>query len=134
MAGNGTVSEELTDKEAGFLACLLTETNVTAAAKKAKVAPRTAFRYLENPAFQDAYKKARRQAMSHAIVNVQSSANRAVEVLATIMEDTAAPVPSRVSAARTLLDSAIKAAELEDVIERLERLELEMQMSKGNGR
>lgn len=134
MAQNGTVSEDLTAKEGEFLACLLLEPTVTAAAEKAGVAKRTAFRYLEGAAFQEAYRKARRQSVSHAIVSVQAAASKAVETLSHIMEDGGAPVPSRVSAAKILLETAVKATELEDVIERLERLELEMEVNKGGSR
>src|SRR4051812_5728843 len=131
MARNGTVSEGLTPKEGEFLACLLMEPTVTAAAEKAGGGKRAAVRYLENPLFQEAYRKARRQTVNHAIVAVQASASKAVETLTGIMEDTGAPAPSRVSAARILLETAVKAVELEDVIERLERLELEQELSKG---
>jgi hypothetical protein len=137
MAQIGTLSdplgpEDLSPEEEKLLAALLLEPHVRAAAKKAKISSRTAYRYLERRAFQEAHRKARREVVWSAVTTVQAAAGEAVETLRDIMKDPLSPVPSRVTAAKAVLETAFKAVELEDVIERLDRLEGEMEASKRN--
>ena len=83
----------------------------------------TLWRWLQLDGFRDEYQKARRDAVARAIDQVQRAAAGAVQTLEGVMSDEQAPASARVSAAKTVLDSALKAVELEDVQGRLQALE-----------
>jgi tRNA U55 pseudouridine synthase TruB len=121
MATDG--SNTVKNQEAA-LAALLTCANIEIAAKKAKVGARTLYRWLaEDAAFREQYRAARREIVSHAIGQMQRNCAVAVRVLAEITEDADAPASSRVSAARAILDTSVKAVELDDLAARIEALE-----------
>jgi len=113
-----------------FLACLLTEPTVTAAAAKAGVPERTAYRMLEEPDFRARYRQARRDALARATGRLQQTAGEAVETLREVMGSGDTPAPARVSAARAVLEGAFRASELEDLGERLELLEARLQSAE----
>ena len=58
-----------------------------------------------------------------SIVAVKSKAVQATEVLGEIMENQKASPYARVQAAKTVLDTAFKAIETSEIIERIEQLE-----------
>ena len=61
--------------------------------------------------------------MQHTIAQVQQATGEAVETLRTVMHDADAPASARVSAAKAILETAIKAVELEDLEARIAVLE-----------
>jgi hypothetical protein len=61
--------------------------------------------------------------VQHAIVQVQSATGEAVEILRSVMQDTDASANARVSAAKAILETAVKAVELEDLEARIAALE-----------
>lgn len=63
------------------------------------------------------------EAVSLAITKLQQVCGEAVETLREIMCNKENPPSSRVTAARTVLEMAIKAVELEDLAEKVEELE-----------
>ena len=87
----------------------------------------TAFRWLQDPVFQTEYREARRMAVSQATSQLQQASTEAVQTLRTIMGDESSPTASRVSAAKTVLDMSLKAVELEDLAQRIEQLERNIQ-------
>lgn len=117
------MSGTLSGKQELALICLLTEPTIESAATKATVNPRTLFRWLNDPLFVAAYREARRQAVHRATGRLQQVASDAVTTLQTVMGDPDAPAPARVSAAKTVLELAVKAIEIEDLTARLEALE-----------
>ncbi len=114
---------KLTARQERTIVALLTEPSVAAAAKKVGVGERTIFTWLSEPSFSEAYRRARRDAVGQAVARLQQTSTHAVTVLLSIMASKDAPASSRVAAARTILDTSIKAVELEDVIARLDALE-----------
>ncbi len=96
------------------------------AAAAAGISGVTLWRWMQEPEFAEAYRKARRQAVQQAIGRIQQVCSEAVATLKTIMEDSEAPASARVSAAKTVLETAIKAVELEDLEARLSILEEKM--------
>ena len=68
--------------------------------------------------------------VQHAIVQVQRATAEAVETLRAVMHDSESPASARVSAAKTILDTAIKAVELEDLEQRLTALEMQQGMTR----
>ena len=117
-------SDSLSAPQAKFLAALLAEPSIVAAAAVAGVTARTAFRWLgEAAGFQLAYREAKREAVAQATARLQGSAGQPVEVLLEVATDPDAPASARVTAARTVLDAALKASELEDLGDRLQAVE-----------
>ena len=114
---------DLTPREAEFLTSLLTEATVTSAAEKVGLSQRTAFHYLEDPGFKEAYRKARQQVVHHALAQIQTCASEAVDTLRKVMKDSSASSRSRVSAAKAVVETAVKVAELEEVEQRLRIVE-----------
>jgi hypothetical protein len=117
------MSGKLSGKQEQALIALLTEPTVEAAAAKAGMNARTLFRWLNDPPFVAAYREARRQAVQHATGRLQQAASDAVTTLQGVMTDTTAPAPARVTAAKSVLELAVKAVEIEDLMARIEALE-----------
>ncbi len=114
---------QLLPKQQKALAALLTEPTILAAADKVGVNERTLHRWLEEPAFDTAYRTARREAVRQAIARLQQVSSAAVSVLETVMNDGDEKGATRVAAAKTVLETAIRAVELEDLAARLSELE-----------
>ncbi len=57
---------------------------------------------------------------------MQQATGEAVETLRQVMQDPEAPARAKVSAARTILETAVKAVELEDLEERIAYLEAQI--------
>jgi len=110
-----------------YIACLLTEPNIREAAKKAGISESTGWAWLQDADFQKEYQEARRMAVSQAIAHLQQASTQAVATLCEVMADTEATPASRVTAARTTLEMALKAIELEDLAQRIEKLEQALQ-------
>ena len=83
----------------------------------------TAGRWLKNLSFQAAYREARRQVVQQAIVQVQHATGTAVQTLVAVMQDNESPSSARVSAARSILEMAIRTVEIEDLEARITALE-----------
>lgn len=124
MNGHG---EKLSRKQEQAIAALLTAPSITEAAQQTGIGEQTLFRWLKDPAFAEAYRQARRQVVQQAITQLQAACGEAVENLRVIMGNPEAPASARVSAARTVLEMAVKAVELEDLEQRLSALEAHMQ-------
>ena len=124
MKGHG---EKLTRKQEQAIAALLVEPTIQAAAKVAGVGDATLWRWMQTDDFQAAYRQAKQKVVGHAITQVQQAAGEAVETLRQVMSDPENPASSRVTAAKAVLETALKTVELEDLIARVEKLE---QMAK----
>ena len=115
--------EKLSRKHEQTIAALLTCDSITAAAADCGVAEATVHRWLKDVVFQTAYREARRAVVQHAIAQVQRATGDAVETLRSVMQDREAPASARVSAAKAVLETAVKAVELEDLEARIAALE-----------
>jgi len=93
------------------------------AAQAADVGESTVFRWLQDPDFQEAFQKAKQQTVRQAITRLQQVTGEAVDVLKKVMTDSGSPAGSRVTAARIILDTALKAVEMEDLEARVAALE-----------
>jgi hypothetical protein len=132
MSGSG---QNLTRRQQRAMAALLGESTIDAAADQAGVTKRTVCRWLaEDEAFRTAYRSARRQVVDHAIGHIQQAAGEAVSTLRGIMADAGKPASARVAASRIVLELAVRAVELDDIQERLESLERELEALSANGR
>lgn len=120
MKGHGT---KLPKKKHEAVIALLEHRTVKEAAQAVGIGEATLFRWLQVPEFQDAYRGGKRQIVNHAISRLQQATAEAVETLREIMKDNDKPPSPRVTAAKTILDMAVKAVEIEDIQSRLEVLE-----------
>jgi hypothetical protein len=105
-----------------LITALLSHPTVEAAAKSISVADTTVWRWMQRPEFQAAYAKARRECMRQVTAKLQEASGEAVEALREIQRGGESE-SARVSAARTILEMAIKAADIEDIQQRLDALE-----------
>ena len=123
VGGHGDKSR----KQDEAIAALLTYPTLREAAAAAHIGLTTLVRMMERPDFDAAYKQARKQVISAAVGRLQALVGTAVETLNEIMIDTDAPTSSRVASARAVLEMAGKFIETEIIIERLERVEQQIE-------
>lgn len=123
VAGHG---EKLTRKAEQAVAALLQFPTIPEAAKATGVSERTLYGWLQEETFREQYRSARAEVVRHAVTTVQKASGEAVEVLRTVMNTPESSPSSRVSAARTILELALKAVELEDLESRLVALEMKV--------
>ena len=116
-------------KKEEAIAALLTQRNVEEAARSAGIGARTLLRWLQVPEFQNAYRRARRDAFSQSIARLQQASGAAVSTLLKVMVDPATPASSRIRAADSILDHAAKAIEIEDLDVRVSELERAAELS-----
>ncbi len=121
----GIDAENITPQQQRGILALLTAPSISAAALQAGVAERTLYRWLQDDSFLDAYRAARRQAVSQAMAKLQRYSADAVETLYQIMK-TSSYDSAKIHAAKTILEYAHKAIELEDLEARLAALEASM--------
>lgn len=114
---------KLSRKKELAVAALLQSATIKEAAEKVGIAEITLWRWLkEEEEFRNAFREAKREAVSLAISRVQQICGEAVETLREIMLTGQAESP-RVQAARAILELALKALEIEEMEKRLEELE-----------
>ena len=110
-------------KKEAAIAALLSEATIAGAAKKAGISESSMLRWLKDEEFQVEYRKARRESVSAAISMLQHASGQAVTTLVEVMLDPESTGSVKISAARTVLESSLKAIELEDLAERIEAVE-----------
>ena len=123
MPGHG---EKLSRKQEQAIVALLTCGSILEAATQCQVDESTVRRWLKEERFQCAYREARRQVVQQAMVQLQQATGQAVQTLQEVMQAPDAPASARVSAAKTVLEVAVKAVEVEDLEARVSALEAAM--------
>jgi len=119
--------ENLSPKQEEAIIALLNCPTVKKAAEQIGVNERTLHRWMDEPAFSKAWRHARRQAFSHAISLTQQYAPAAVATLTKTSTDPSAPHSARVSAATALLKFSRESIELDDLAERVQAIEQQVQ-------
>jgi len=120
MAGNGS---KLTPKQEHAIQALLTTQGMDNAARAAGIGPRTLYRWMTDPQFEKAYRKARRDAFGQGAARLQQASGAAVSSILKIMVDQHAPASTKLRAAELVLTHGAKAIEIEDVEARVTELE-----------
>ena len=120
MAGHG---EKFDQKKEQAVVALLVQPTISEAAKQVGIGERTLLRWMKRDDFQAIYRAARREVMSQAIAHLQQATVEAVATLRSVMKNESAPASAKVTAARIILDLALKVAEVEDLGQRLTTLE-----------
>jgi len=119
---NGHGEKQSRKKEQAIVALLVAPTLIDAA-KNCDVSESTLRRWMQEPAFVDSYRQARERMLEAAINRVCSSASQAADVLLEISKSKGATSSSRVSAARAILEIAIKVQEFHELESRVAELE-----------
>jgi len=114
---------QITAKQEKAIMELLRNPTVRDASQQAQVGERTLWRWLQEDDFREAYMEARKQAFSRALGLLQQALSEAVLVLKDVMNNPETRDSSRVSSAKAILDTGLKAMELDDLEERISRLE-----------
>jgi hypothetical protein len=130
MKGHG---EKLTRKQDAAISCLLEQPTIKEAAVSCGIGEVTLWRWLQQQDFQEQYRQAKKQVVEQAIARLQQVTGEAVSTLREIMIDTGAPASSRVTAAKAVLETAIKTVEIEDLTARIEELEQIVSQKEGSG-
>jgi hypothetical protein len=112
---------KITRKGDLLIAALLTEPTQAAAAAKAGVSEATAQRWLRDPAFLAAYRKARRSVVEAAVGRLQQATAEAVEVLRRNM--TCGSPAVEVRAAALVVEKAMSGVQLIELVTLLEDME-----------
>ncbi|MEN6621549.1 MAG: hypothetical protein ABFD50_08390 [Smithella sp.] len=118
-----SAGEKKAQKKELAIAALLQAESIREAAIKAGIAEATLHRWLKETSFQEDYRIAKREVVSHAICRLQRSAGKAVATLLEIAEAKDNPASARVSAAKTILEMSLKAVEFEDFEKRIADIE-----------
>jgi hypothetical protein len=130
MEENGNFSD-LSDKQRRAIAALLSEPTTKKAAEAAKVGETTIHRWLNDPIFSAALKESRERVFESRLAALQGVSGRAVETLLDVMTDKTAQPSARVSAAKTVLELAIKGRDQLELSERLAYLEKLWEVKNG---
>src|SRR5215213_4857777 len=106
------------------IVALLNEPTLEAAAAAVGISDVTLWRWLKQPEFKTRVREARRAMVEGAIGRLQQATTEAVDAL---RRNLACGTPSvEVRAATAILDQAVKAIELFDLTERVDRLEAQL--------
>jgi hypothetical protein len=112
------------------IAALLSQRNIDEAAHAAGIGTRTLLRWMKDPEFDAAFRKARRAAFGQTTARLQRGSSAAATILMKLMLDANTPASTRVRAAEIIVNHAAKAIEIEDIEARVAALELAAEASK----
>ena len=115
--------QDLPQKQAKAVISLLNSRTISEAASQTGVNESTMWRWMREEAFQEALQEAKHRLLAQAVIQLQQATGEAVETLRTIITDKDAPASSRVSAAKVVLETAVKVGKIEEIETRLNALE-----------
>jgi transposase-like protein len=127
MTGHGS---KFGRKQEEAIAALLTQRNIEEAAGAVGIAAKTLLRWMKEPEFDAAYRKARRSAFSQSVARLQQGTSAAAATLLKTMIDPNTPASVRVRAAEAIFNHAAKAIEIEDIEAQVAELERDAEASK----
>jgi transposase-like protein len=114
------------------IAALLGAKNVEGAARECGISKSTLLRWMQDRAFRDAFREARRRVFEAAISQLQSGA---VDAVATLRRNLTCRKPAiEVGAARAMLELMLRSVELFDLEERIGKLEDAISLRQGGRR
>jgi hypothetical protein len=113
---------KISPRQEKLIAHLLTERTVEQACAKTGVAVTTYWRWMQDHAFLDEYRKARRGILENTVARIQSIALSALDTLERNLNCENPSVEVRCAA--IILDQSLKGIELLDIADRVEILEL----------
>ena len=129
----GHGGEALSPREIRFADELAAGRSLADAASSVGISPRSARRWRKKPEIAEAVRARLAESISMARAILSAGASKAALGLVDMSSGDAEPNSARVSAARGVLESAMKFAELEDVVERLTKLEAQLNQASEPG-
>jgi hypothetical protein len=115
---------KISRKQELAIVALLTEPNHRAAAVACGVGYSTLCRWLRDPQFEECFRRAKADLLASATAQLRRAATTGALTLEQIANDGKAPPAARVSASRAILELALRANVIEEIDERLAKLEL----------
>jgi transposase-like protein len=120
MLGHGA---KFGHKKEQAIAALLSYRSVEEAARAVGISANTLLRWTKEPEFTTAYGEARLTVFSQSIGRLQLASGAAVSTVLKIMLDPNVPAGTRLRAAEVVLEQAARAGEMEDIEDRVAKLE-----------
>jgi transposase-like protein len=124
MAGKLAVKKELA------VAALISEPTISAAARKVGINRTTLLKWLKLPEFRESFNEAKRIVFGEAITQLQKGAWIASKSLVEIVEDKDVNASIKCTAASIILSNARSGIELDDLQERIARIEASLETVK----
>ena len=115
------MAKRINDEE--IILALLTSPTLEMAARQCRLSVRQLFERRQDPAFVAKLKQAQAEALESTTRFLQSATGTAARVLAEIAESPGRPAQVRISAAKSILDMAVRYTETVDLQARLDALE-----------
>lgn len=119
-----TRNKILTRGQRRFIAAALGAPNIKAAAEAADIAYSTAWRYLEEPEVKRALGRRLEALTRQVLMGLAEDCGDARAVLRSVMLDRTANDSDRIRAAKAILGSMLQLAELVDLADRVDQLEV----------
>lgn len=117
---------DLPPKKKRAIEALTTCGNITQAAEVSGITRDTLYRWMQEPAFQEAMKNAEREALRELSRRLVELAQQATSTLQEVMTHPQSPPNARVQAARAVLDNLLRLREMIDFENRISHLEEEI--------
>jgi hypothetical protein len=114
---------KFTRRKEAAIAALLAHPSLARAAEACQTSERTLRRWLQDESFAQRYRQERTRILESTFNLLRQKSVAAVETLANVANDKKASASARVSAARSVVELAIKGAELQDLEQRITELE-----------
>jgi hypothetical protein len=114
--------EELPEKQQDVLTALMQTATIRDAARVAQVSESTIYNYKRDPAFRDAYRKARRDALEQARRGLEDLAVTANQALKEVLQNPDSPANAKVAAARSIWTLITRSADDEELADLLDEL------------
>lgn len=123
MAQNGTVSKELSSKQAKYVDALLVGTTVLVAAKTAGISPRTAARWKQDRTIQRELQDRRKAQFNETLDAFRAGLPTAMALVLETIRDKEAPQSVRLRAAQIWIEHALQIHKMEELELRIQLLE-----------
>lgn len=114
---------DLQPKQARAIGALLVTPNMETAARETGVSVRTLRRWMDDPAFAAALKRASSQALNMAIHRLNFMADKALSALEQVLDDPQTPAYARSRAAADILGAVVRLRSLQNEETRLAEIE-----------
>jgi transposase len=128
MSNKSKIPSGFTDRQQRLLVEMVRTPDTQAAAKAAGVGRSTVYRWLQNPAFADELVQRRNHVLNEALESVKTLTGRAARELGALLDTPDERLRRHVC--RDILTHSVKVRELEEIEQRLTRLEQAMHCEK----
>ena len=115
------MAKRINDEE--IILALLTSPTLEMAARQCRLSVRQLYERRQDPTFVDKLRQAQTEALENTTRFLQAATGTAARVLAEIAESPGRPAQVRISAAKSILDMAVRYTETVDLQARLDALE-----------